>query len=343
MKLDRKKWNTGAALVLAAAFLSACAQTAPETAAETVAETSAETPAPSETEAASASSQEEALLVEIPDTAVPLAAAPGGIRLPSAPGTVTYKNDKVLMDCSNISEGYIMVKYTGSVGKIKVQVIKSGAETYSYDLKSGGFETFPLSEGSGTYQVKVFENISGNQYAQAFSQSVSANISNAFGPFLYPNQYVNFTAASQAVAIATQLAQGQADQLGVVTAVYNYVVNNLSYDTAKAATVQIGYLPDVDSVLASRKGICFDYAALMTAMLRSQGIPTKLVIGYTGNIYHAWINVYLDSQGWVNNVIYFDGTDWKLMDPTFASSGNQTSEVMQYIGDGTNYQAKYSY
>ena len=95
--------------------------------------------------------------------------------------------------------------------------------------------------------------------------------------------------------------------------------------------------------LAQKKGICFDYAALMTAMLRSQDIPTKLVVGYTGSLYHAWINVFLEGQGWVDNVIYFDGHDWKLMDPTFASSGKQSKEIMQYIGNGGNYKAKYSY
>ena len=99
-------------------------------------------------------------------------------------------------------------------------------------------------------------------------------------------------------------------QIGVVTAIYNYVINNLTYDTAKAQSVQSGYLPNVDVVLAQKKGICFDYAALMTAMLRSQDIPTKLVVGYTGSLYHAWINVFLEGQGWVDNVIYFDGHDW---------------------------------
>ena len=116
-------------------------------------------------------------------------------------------------------------------------------------------------------------------------------------------------------------------------------------------TASIPMKGDIDSlnasvaavVLAQKKGICFDYAALMTAMLRSQDIPTKLVVGYTGNLYHAWINVYLEGQGWVDNVIYFDGNSWKLMDPTFASSGGQSQEIMQYIGTGSNYKAKYSY
>ena len=92
-----------------------------------------------------------------------------------------------------------------------------------------------------------------------------------------------------------------------MTNVYEYVIKNIAYDTAKASSVQSGYLPDVDAVLASKKGICFDYAALMTAMLRSQDVPTKLVIGYTGSLYHAWVNVYIDNVGWVDNIIYFDG------------------------------------
>ena len=259
--------------------------------------------------------------IQAPATALAYTKPAGShVLTPIASGVTAYSNEKATLDASNVSEGYIMVKYTGSVGKIKVQITKSGSETYTYDLSSSGvYEVFPLSEGSGSYSVKVFENIQGNQYSQAFSQNVNASITNQFGPFLYPNQYVN------------------------LSNVYNYVINNVTYDTAKASSVQSGYLPNVDVVLAQKKGICFDYAALMTAMLRSQDIPTKLVVGYTGNLYHAWINVYLEGQGWVDNIIYFDGNSWKLMDPTFASSSGQSQEIMQYIGNGSNYRAKYSY
>ena len=84
--------------------------------------------------------------------------------------------------------------------------------------------------------------------------------------------------------------------------VYEYVIKNIVYDDEKAATVKSGYLPNVDDTLKTKKGICFDYAALMTAMLRSSGIPTRLDIGYATNIYHAWISTYLDEQGWVDNL-----------------------------------------
>ena len=104
------------------------------------------------------------------------------------------------------------------------------------------------------------------------------------------------------------------------------------------------YLPVVDSILSSGKGICFDYAALMTAMLRAQNIPARLEIGYaSGGIYHAWISVYLEQQGWVNGIIYFDGKSWKLMDPTFASSANSSKSVMKFIGNRSNYRTKYVY
>ena len=124
---------------------------------------------------------------------------------------------------------------------------------------------------------------------------------------------------------------------------YEYIKENIVYDYDKAAGDVTGYVPDPDQTLSSGKGICFDYASLAAAMLRSQGIPCKLVVGYAGTVYHAWINAYSQKQGWISNAIYFDGTTWKLMDPTFASTGNSSPEIMKYIGDGKNYTAKYLY
>ena len=264
-------------------------------------------------------------------------AASAMVRTPIASGTASYGNTKVTVDASNASQGYVMVKYKGSNNKIKVQITKG--VTYTYDLNArDSYEVFPLTEGDGSYSIKVFENISGNQYSQAFSQSINVTLENEFTPFLYPNQYVNFNQSSNAVAVSDQLSAGAADPMGVVTSIYNYVVDNLTYDYEKAATVQSGYLPIVDLTLATQKGICFDYASLMTAMLRAQDIPTKLVIGYTGQLYHAWISVYLPEQGWIDNIIYFDGQNWSLMDPTFASSGGRA-----HGGGDSSYQAKYSY
>ncbi len=159
---------------------------------------------------------------------------------------------------------------------------------------------------------------------------------------MYPNQYVNFNEGNQAIAYSEYLSYVANDDLEVVSAVYNALISSMSYDYDEAETVQSGYLPDVDEVLTTGKGICLDYAVLMTAMLRSQRIPTRMEVGYAGTAYHAWISTYIKDIGWVNGMIQFDGKKWSLMDPTFAST-TETERLKNFIGDGENYQTKYIY
>ena len=70
-----------------------------------------------------------------------------------------------------------------------------------------------------------------------------------FLPFLYPNQYVNFTDTSATVAKGKEIVQaaGAADDLSKVSAVFNWVTNNFTYDYDLAANPPVGYLPVVDN------------------------------------------------------------------------------------------------
>lgn len=259
---------------------------------------------------------------------------------PEASGENVLGNDLVAIDVSNASQGYIMVTYQGENPKPKLQLTCGEEETYTYNLTPGKTEVFPLTRGNGLYKVAVFENIEGTSYSTLFSGTCEVVLENEYLPFLYPNQYVWFSKESKAVELGARLAQTAADDLGVVAEVYDYVIGNITYDYEKADTVQSGYLPDIDETLETGKGICFDYAALMTAMLRTQRIPTRLVVGYAGTLYHAWISVYIEGTGWIDNIIYFDGTQWVRMDPTFAAAGE---EAAKYVGDGSNYHDLYVY
>ena len=169
------------------------------------------------TESAKATSVEE---VTIEGEQVPLANAPATatttakVSVPVASGTTTYTGGTVVLDASNLSQGYLMVKYNGKNSKIKVQITKGSGTTYTYNLNArDAYEVFPLTEGNGTYSVKVFENLSGTKYSQAFSKSVDVKLSNQFSPFLYPNQYVNFTADSQTVKQGLEVTKGTTDDL----------------------------------------------------------------------------------------------------------------------------------
>ena len=266
------------------------------------------------------------------------------VILPKASGKAVNENSQMVIDYSNIDKGYVMVKYKQDTKvKLKAQVACPTGVTYTYNLKAKRWATFPLSEGNGNYKVTVFTNISGNSYATAGSQSFTAKIKDPLSPFLTANQFVDYTSSTSCVKKAASLCKNTSGEMNRVKKVYNWTIKYFTYDKKKAQTVQSGYLPNLNSVYKSKKGICFDYAATMTAMLRSQGVATKLVIGYAGSAYHAWISVYSAKDGWIDNVIYFDGEKWNLMDPTFASSSNSSPSVMKFIGNGKNYTAKYAY
>lgn len=263
---------------------------------------------------------------------------------PEAGNQTAFQNDLVCLDASHSDQGYIMLKWLGEPNKLKFQISGPKNNTYTYNLPADGqWHTFPLTEGSGNYTMGVYENVVDNQYSQAFAQALTVRLADELLPYLYPNEYVNFDANTKAVALGEKLAQDSDDDLDVVTSVFYYVVTNIEYDYDKAKNVQSGYLPVVDDTLAQKKGICFDYAALMTCMLRSQQIPTRLDIGYIGDVYHAWISIWVEDRGWIYNAIAFDGTDWNMMDPTFTSTAKRGEDLKQYINNEQSYFIKYSY
>lgn len=265
------------------------------------------------------------------------------VLTPSADGVNVYQNDFASIDASNTSQGYVMVKYNGTNEKVKLQITCPDQSCYTYLISDrGAYDTFPLTAGNGSYAIQVLENVAGDTYTVSLAQSINVSIEDEFLPFLYPNQYVNFHTDSKAVSKGSDLAKDTYSDLDVVQNIYNYVIKNISYDTEKAQNVSYGYVPDVDDTLSSKKGICFDYAALMTSMLRSQNIPTKLEVGYSGDAYHAWISTYIDDKGWVDDIIQFDGDTWKIMDPTLAAT-NDSAAVKKYVGDGSHYVVKYTY
>lgn len=269
------------------------------------------------------------------------------VLVPEATGEKTIGNSLVTVDISNVNQGYIMIDYHGNNKKVKIQIFLPNEEKpYTYD-KYTGYEVFPLTGGNGIYKIKIFENISDTKYAQIFSQDFEVTLENEFLPFLYPNQYVNFTNKSEAVMIGQEVVSKTSTDLEAVQAVYHYIIDTIDYDYDKAEQIENGnitqYLPNIDTTLNQKKGICFDYAALMATMLRSQNIPTKLQIGYVisnknEGIYHAWIGVYIKDVGWLDNLIQFDGKSWKILDPTFASDKDSGGPAKE-----DKYQTKYYY
>ena len=248
--------------------------------------------------------------------------------------------DRVKLDVSSLDQGYVAVSAVSDM-RLKFQVIKDET-TYNYDLPSDGTPgIFPLQGGNGSYRFRVMENVVDKKYSELYSFTCDVRMQDEFQPFLRPSTYINYTRDSACVRKAAELAAGCSDELGLVSAVYNFVCSQVTYDREKAATVNSGYLPVPDETMNSGKGICFDYAALAASMLRSQGIPTKMIFGYVApqGLYHAWNMFYTPQSGWVTVSFEVRGENWTRMDLTFSANGADAT----FIGDGSNYSDVYYY
>jgi transglutaminase-like putative cysteine protease len=257
-------------------------------------------------------------------------------------GEQTFSGQGATVDYSDAGNGYITAKYEGDNQKVKLQIAYADEDPYTYDiLPNTDFMGFPLTRGSGSYTIGVFLNVSGNKYSQAVKQAIDVTIDDEFAPYLRPNQYSDYTEQSELVKKCVDIINGVKTDNQATESVFLYITSHVTYDHEKADTVQSGYIPDPDETLATGKGICFDYASLMTSMLRSQGIPCELIVGYAGKAYHSWIAVYAKESGEIANIIEFKDGRWNLMDPTFVASGDDSDP--NKIGDGTTYNPVYYY
>lgn len=306
--------------------------TAPETTvAETTAPTTAETTVPTTTEKVTETKKPKAPVV-IPEVKTPLAS-----------GKSVAESDKAEIDFSCADEGYISAVYTGKSERAKLRV-KCGNLQYDHDLAADGTrEFFPLME-SGTYSVKVYELVTGKSYGEAVSADFDVKIKSSTGMYLYPNKYINFNGKSECVKKAAELCAGVEDDVERIAEIFGYVAGNITYDKQLAATVKSGYIPDPDRTLEKGTGICFDYASLMGAMLRSQGIPTRLVIGWAEpEIYHAWNEIYTDETGWITPELFLKKKGFNIADATFYAGNSNKEKIADYIEDESNYSAVYRY
>lgn len=135
--------------------------------------------------------------------------------------------------------------------------------------------------------------------------------------FLEPSKYCQFKADSKMARQAKKLAKGSSRD--TIIEVYRFVSTKFNYDGEKAAQLSgtRGYVPDPEETYESRKGICFDKASLMCAMLRSLGIPAKLVVGTIDGVSHAWVSA-------------FDGDKWLKCDPTMGGWQDESEYVERY-------------
>jgi len=215
---------------------------------------------------------------------------------PEASGTVRKTKGEFTVDASNTDRGYFMAKRTATSSSLKMRVAR-GNGLYTYDLTADGqYDVFPLQMGDGTYTCSLYRNVSGNKYSKEAEVEFSVTLDEEFIPYLYPSQYVHYTMESEAVLMSEKICEGLQTDEEKYEAIIAYIRENFSYDYERARANPGFYLGDIEKCFKTRKGLCQDLAALAACMLRVQGIPTQMVIGYADKQYHAWNSVFIDNE-----------------------------------------------
>ncbi len=257
------------------------------------------------------------------------------------PGSALTTTDASI-DVSHTNDGYIGACATDVAHHLKLQVTH-GEMSYNYDLPADGTPiVIPVNMGDGSYTIRVMRNTGQNNYVETGETSIDATLTSEFAPFLVPNVFCNYSQDSACVAKARDLVRDATTQGEAVQKICDFIVDNVSYDTEKAHDLsgKSGYIPNPDDTLAAGKGICFDFASLGAAMLRSQGIPAQIVTGYVSpqNVYHAWVMVYIDGT-WKSTHFSVEQNAWSRLDLTLAADNSDT----KVVGDGKQYTNRYTY
>lgn len=206
------------------------------------------------------------------------------------------------------SQGLLRICYhNDSQALLKLQVIKDD-NSIAYNLKGdGSIEDFSLQYGDGEYTARIMQNIENDKYFAVESKTFSVTIDDETAVYLNSIQNVDWDYEKESIKavrlIVSDTLTGELRDLyfSCTEDLYQYIIGHIEYDHNKIVSLSFDYLPDIDQTFTDNKGICYDYASLFAAMLRSIRIPAKLVKGYASTSpdeYHAWNEVYVDGR-WI--------------------------------------------
>ncbi len=231
-----------------------------------------------------------------------------------------------VFDLTEADKGVIGANFTPADKKVKV-MIQKGNNAYYYDLNNCA-DTFPLQMGPGTYRLAILEHLSGSKYAVKHSKNLEVKLENDKSPYLQSANPVYWEGDSVSAQLAKVLTAGVDSDIEKAKTIHSYIINNITYDDDKADRLDAGYIPIADEILSSGQGICYDYAVLYAAMLRSIDIPAKVVKGYKDDIdkYHAWNEVYLEDTGWA------------VVDTTYDAVMHQAKVAYEFKKDPKSYE-----
>lgn len=237
------------------------------------------------------------------------------------------------IDTGSIDKGIVKISYT-STEKVAFRVmVTKGTQKIVYPFFADGrTDAFPLQLGNGTYSVALLKNVGDKRYVYVEQKSVELNLKDPNVVYLNSVQNVEWTTKDAPIVYGDKILSTYKKDSDKLNRAYSYMINSVDYDYDKIKTLTTEYIPNINSTYKSLKGICYDYSALLASMQRAQGIPTRLVKGYSKFVegYHAWNEVYIDGEWYIVDTTVDAGLVKGTTTPKMVKSSKDYTKVYDY-------------
>ncbi len=139
-------------------------------------------------------------------------------------------------------------------------------------------------------------------------------------PDAFTQEYTNLpgdSATDTLIGIARDWTSGTGNSYDAAVAIETHLRSSAFTYTLTPPQAPDGTLPIIDFLTHSHKGYCQYFASAMAALLRAEGIPSRIVNGYangtrtsvdakgdtvytvTSNDAHSWVEAYFPHYGWI--------------------------------------------
>ncbi len=173
--------------------------------------------------------------------------------------------------------------------------------------------------------------------SDAVRYEVSSALSTAFAPGgrLTPQereQYLQLPRLDPRIPALGRKLMGEGSDFERSRSLEHHLRRDYSY-TLKLPAVE-SKDPLADFLFQRKQGHCEYFASSMAVMLRTQGIPSRVVNGFAGDTYNPVSDLYMvrasDAHSWVE--AYVDGRGWKTFDPTPSAPLPSSPTLLTTIG-----------
>ena len=101
----------------------------------------------------------------------------------------------------------------------------------------------------------------------------------------------------ESVNYAKELTKDLKTPLEKYNAITEYITDYFFYDYIRALTIpKKNAVPDLDWIWKTHSGICLDFAALTTGMLKAVGLKAAFCMGWADGNWHAWTETNINGK-----------------------------------------------